>query len=105
MRPSLYQVGGADYPDNFVLYTWVTEWFREQRKNLEGADYFEKAYAQQVSRSPLMAKYALLEKANLLLAQKRNSEALQTVQRIKAMPGSDPLLSLKLQALEKDARK
>jgi len=95
----------ADYPDNFVLYTWVTEWFREQRKNLEGADYFEKVYAQHVNRSPLMAKYALLEKANLLLAQKRNSEALQTVQRIKAMPGSDPLLSLKLQALEKDARK
>jgi hypothetical protein len=95
----------SDYPDNFVLYVWATEWFREQRKNLEGADYFERMYAKQVSRSQTMAKYALLEKANLLLAHNRKAEALQTVQRIKAMPGSDALLSTKLQSLEKEARK
>src|SRR5262252_5995278 len=58
----------VDYPDNFVLYTWVTEWFREQRKNLDGAEYFERMYARQANRSATMAKYALLEKAELLLA-------------------------------------
>ena len=26
-----------------MLYVWVTEWFREQQKNLEGAEYFEKS--------------------------------------------------------------
>ena len=51
-----------------------------------------------------MAKYALLEKANLQLAHNRKAEALQTIQRIKAMPGSDAQLYAKLQALEKAAR-
>jgi hypothetical protein len=95
----------ADYPDNFVLYVWATEWFREQRKNLEGADYFERVYATQIKRSESMAKYALLEKANLLLAHNRKTEVLQTIQRIRQMPGSDPLISSKLQVLEKEARK
>ena len=95
----------TDYPDNFVLYVWVTEWFREQQKNLEGADYFEKMYARQLNRSTTMAKYALLEKTNLLLAHNRKAEAIQTIQRIKAMPGSEPLVSTKLQAVEKEARK
>ena len=51
--------------DNFVLYVWATDWFRQQSKNLEGADYFEKVYKKSMKRSPLMAKYALLEKAQL----------------------------------------
>src|SRR5262245_29381652 len=94
-----------DYPDNFVLYTWATEWFREQKKNLEGADYFERMYARQVNRSETMAKYALVEKTNLLLAHTRKPDALQTIQRIRQMPGSDPLITSKLTALEKQARK
>lgn len=94
----------ADYPDNFVLYVWITEWFRQQRKNLEGAAYFERVYANQIGRSPLMAKYALLEKAGLQLAHKRKADALQTLQRIKSIPGTDRLLSMKVQALEKEAR-
>ena len=94
----------ADYPDNFVLYVWVTEWFRLQRKNLEGAEYFERAYAKQISRSPFMAQYALLEKAGLQLAHRRNTDALQTLQRIRAIPGADSLLLIKAQALEIEAR-
>src|SRR5215471_79894 len=31
----------TDYPDNFVLYGWASEWFREQKKNSEGVQYFE----------------------------------------------------------------
>jgi len=95
----------ADYPDNYVLYAWVTEWFREQQKNLEGAEYFERMYAKQADRSATMAKYALLEKAQLLLAHNRKADALQTLQRIKGMRGSDSLISSKVQALEKEARK
>jgi hypothetical protein len=95
----------VDYPDNFVLYAWGTEWFQQQSKNLEGAEYFERMYAKQVARSETMAKYALLEKAGLQLAYNRKTEALQTLQRIKERPGSDPLISAKVQALEKEARK
>lgn len=94
----------ADYPDNQVLYIWATEWFREQRKNLEGAEYFEKVFEKEMKRSPGMARYALLEKANLQLAHTRKAEALQTIQRIRAMPGTDPGLYSKLQALEKAAK-
>src|SRR5215831_6599516 len=94
----------ADYPDNQVLYIWATEWFREQRKNLEGADYFEKVFEKELKRSPGMARYALVEKANLQLAHTRKADALQTIQRIRAIPGADPQLYAKLQALEKAAR-
>jgi hypothetical protein len=93
-----------DYPDNFVLYVWATEWFRQQGKNLEGAEYFERLYARQAGRSQTMAKYALIEKTNLLLAHARKPEALQTVGRIKQIPGTDPLIASKIQALEKEAR-
>jgi predicted Zn-dependent protease len=95
----------ADYPDNYVLYAWVTEWFRQQQKNLEGAEYFERMYSKQANGSATMAKYALLEKTNLLLAHNRKTEAMQTLQRIKQMPGSDSQFSSKVQALEKEARK
>ena len=94
----------ADYPDNQVLYIWATEWFREQRKNLEGADYFETVYAKELKRSPGMAQYALVEKANLQLAHTRKADALQTIQRIRAIPGADAQLYSKLEALEKAAR-
>jgi len=94
----------ADYPDNQVLYIWATEWFREQRKNLEGAEYFEKVFKKEVKRSPGMARYALVEKTNLQLAHARKADALQTIQRIRAIPGADPGLYSKLQALEKAAK-
>jgi hypothetical protein len=94
----------ADYPDNEVLYIWATEWFREQRKNLEGAEYFEKVFGKEMKRSPGMARYALVEKTNLQLAHARKADALQTIQRIRAIPGADPGLYSKLQALEKAAR-
>ena len=95
----------ADYQDNQVLYVWATELFREQKKNLEGADYFERVYGRQIKRSPLMAKYALLERAKLQLAHNRKSDAMATVQRIKGIPVSDRLLSNKVEALEKEIGK
>ena len=95
----------SDYPDNYVFYAWGVELFRKQRRNLEGADYFERIHGRQIKRSPLMAKHALLEKATLQLAHNRKSEALETVHRIKEIPGSDRLLTSKAEALEKQLRK
>jgi hypothetical protein len=91
----------ADYKKNFVLYTWATDWFRRQQKNLQGADYFEKVFAAQVQTSPLMAQYALFEKAQLLAAHARKAEAAQTLDRLKAIPGSDRLLDKKVEAFRK----
>jgi len=95
----------SDHPDNFVFYVWATDWFRRQRKNLEGADYFERTYAKQISRSPLMAKYALLEKAGLQFAQQRNAEALQTIRRLKAIVPGDRLSAKRAEGLEAEIRK
>jgi hypothetical protein len=95
----------SDYRDNFVFYDWVTDLFREQEKNLEGAEYFERVYETQISRSTLMARYALLQKAQLLYAHNRPAEALQTLMRLKSISGGDPLLTRKVQALESVVRR
>jgi hypothetical protein len=92
------------YPDNFVLYVWATEWFLQQKKNLEGVDYFERLYQKQIKRSPVMAKYALLEKANLQIENGRKLEAKQTVQRIQNIAGADRLLDGKLDRLSRQLR-
>jgi hypothetical protein len=95
----------ADYKDNFVLYTWATDWFRQQSKNLAGAEHFEKVFNEESKRSPLMAKNALLEKAYLLNAERRTSDVIATIDRLKALPGGDALINKKVQALEKTLRK
>ena len=93
-----------DNKDNFVFYTWVTDWYRRQGKNLEGAEYFEKVFKAQFSRSPLLAKYALLERARLQHAHARDADARTTVARLKAISSVDRLLSSKVQAFEKTLR-
>jgi hypothetical protein len=95
----------ADYPDNFVLCDWAEVWFREQRRQAEGTEYFEHAYEKQLQRAPLMAQYALLEKAEMQLSGGRKTDAIQTLQRIRAIPHSDSLLNKKVATLEKAARK
>ena len=95
----------VDYPDNFVLYSWATGWFREQKKNLDGAEYFERMYEKQSNRSPSMAKYALIEKAILQIAHNRKPDAIQTLERVKRLPGADALVAARIQVLEKQARK
>lgn len=95
----------ADYPDNFVLYDWAGVWFREQKRQSDGTEYFEHAYEKQIQRAPLMAQYALLEKADMQLSGARKADAAQTLQRIRAIPHSDSLLTKKIDALEKTAGK
>jgi hypothetical protein len=92
----------SDYPDNFVLYDWAEEWFHEQKK--DGTRYFEQLYERQVKRAPLLAQYALLEKASLQLESGLRAEAIQTIQRIRAISYSDPLLSRKVEMLAKSSR-
>jgi hypothetical protein len=87
-------------PDNFVLYVWATDWFRRQSRNLEGADFFEKVFNAQRTRSPLMARYALLEKAHLQSAHNRSGDARATLARLKAIPGADSLILKKVEVLE-----
>ena len=91
----------ADHSQNFVFYTWATDWFRRQSKNREGTEYFEKVYQSEIRTSPLMAKYALLEKAHLLAAETRKAEAVRTLDRVNLIPGNDRLLESKVQALRK----
>jgi len=90
-----------DYPDNYVLYVWVTDWYRQQRRNLAGAEYFEKVYSEEIKRSPVLAKYALLEKVQLQDAEGREEEALRTLSRLKAIPGGDAALTRRVQAVER----
>ena len=53
-----------------------------------------------------MAQYALLEKADLQLdVTRKTGTVTSTLQRIRSIPHSDVLLSKKLGALEKAARK
>jgi putative flippase GtrA len=92
----------SDYPDNFVLYDWAKEWFREQKK--DGARYFEQLYERQIKRAPLLAQYALLEKASFQVDAGLKVEAAQTIQQIRAISHSDPLLSRKVETLAKSAR-
>jgi hypothetical protein len=95
----------AEFKDNFVIYTWLNDWYQEQAKHLAGAEYFETIYSQEIQRSPLMAKYALLEKADLQSSGKRRDDALRTLERLKAMPGADPVLAKQVQALERTLKK
>jgi putative flippase GtrA len=92
----------SDYPDNFVLYDWAEEWFHEQKK--DGSSYFEQLYERQIKRAPLLAQYALLEKASLQLDSGLKAEAIQTIQRIRGIANSDPLLSRKVETLARSTR-
>ena len=95
----------ASYPDNFVLYDWAELWFHEQNKTAEGVDYFERMYEKQLKRAPLLAQYALLEEAVLQVNAALKQSAIETLQRIDALPFSDALLSKKISALTKISSK
>lgn len=95
----------ADYPNNVALYTWITQWFREQGKNLEGADYFEKLYAQKAASAPRPGQYALFEKAVLQGAHSRHADARQTLARVKSGGAIDGPLARRMEAFEKTLRR
>jgi hypothetical protein len=95
----------SDYPNNVALYTWVTQWYREQDKNIEGADYFEKLSARKLPASPRLAQHALFEKAVLQNAHGRPADARQSLTRLRSLGAVDGGLTRRIQIFEKDLRK
>lgn len=91
----------SDYPDNFVLYDWAEDWYGQQKKTRDGAAYFEQRYEKDIKRSPLMAQYALLEKASLQLEGSQKADARHTLERIRAIPNKDTLLFKQVDTLTK----
>jgi hypothetical protein len=95
----------SDYRDNFVFYTWMTDWYQKQERALEGIVFFERLFNDEAKRSLPVAKNALLEKAQLQQEEKLRANAIQTIDRLKMLPDNDPLLIKKIQALEKTVAK
>ena len=95
----------SDYPANYVLYTWVTNWYREQSKNVEGAAYFENLSAQKMKNGPRLAQFALFEKAQLQNAQGLSADARQTLTRLRGLGTVDAALGRRIQAFEKTIKK
>lgn len=90
----------SSYPDNFVFYVWTADWFRRQGKGSEGAEHFEKIFQQESARSPLLARYALIEKADIQIVHGNKAAAQETLRRVKAMPGRDPVQMKRIEKLE-----
>jgi len=90
-----------DYPENYVLYPWVTEWYSDQGKKAEGIEYFEKLYAEKIRTSPKLAQRALYEKAVLQKASGRPAEARLTLNRIRTVMTPEAALVRSMEALEK----
>jgi tetratricopeptide (TPR) repeat protein len=91
----------VDYPENYALYPWLTEWHRDQRKNLAGADYFEKLAVEKQRTSVKLAQYALFEKAVLQKEQGNTADARATLTRVRGMGTPDPALTRTIRSFEK----
>jgi len=95
----------GDYPANYALYPWVTEWYRDQKKNLEGAEYFEKVFAEKMPSSTKLAQHALLEKAVLQNAQGLTAEPRATLTRLKGIATPDAALARTIKSFESKLKK
>jgi len=90
----------ADYPGNYTLYPWVTEWHRDQEKFVSGIEYFEKLAAQKQPSSVKLAQYALYEKAVLQSEQRRPADARATLARLKGLAPPDAALARTIRSFE-----
>jgi hypothetical protein len=90
-----------DFPNNYALYPWVTQWYRDQEKFTDGVDYFEKFAVQKQPTSIKLAQYALYEKAVLQSEARKKPEARTTLTRLKALGAVDPALTRTIAAFEK----
>ncbi len=95
----------ADYPGNQVFFIWATDWFLRQGRVLSALNYFDRVVRDESDSRPLIAQYALLEKAGIENAMSRRSAAQATIDRIRQFPGRDPLLVKKLTRLEARLRR
>jgi len=94
----------SDYPENYALYSWVTEWYLEQEKAADGITFFEKLYADKVSTLPKLAQYALYEKAVLQKSDRKPADARATLNRLRSVRTPDPALVRTIAALEPTLR-
>lgn len=51
----------TEFPNNFVFYDWIANWFVEQHKYSDGAKYFQALASAERMTEPLMAKHAQLK--------------------------------------------
>jgi hypothetical protein len=87
----------ADYPGNYALYPWITEWHRDQGKQAAGVEYFEKLAIQKQPASVKLAQYALFEKAVL---QSRPADKSATLARLKGLAAPDAALARTIRSFE-----
>jgi tetratricopeptide (TPR) repeat protein len=91
----------SDYPENYALYPWATEWHIDQGKKVEGVEYFEKLHAEKLRTSPKLAQRALYEKAILQKANGKPADARATLSRIRMITTPDAALGRNIAAFEK----
>jgi tetratricopeptide (TPR) repeat protein len=94
----------AEFPDNFVFYDWISSWFEMLHRLADGIPYFDSVAGHQLQRSPLQAQHALLKEAFLQHAVGRDTDARQTLRRLRSIPGADRLIEEQIVAVEKAVR-
>lgn len=92
----------SEYPGNYALYPWATQWYLEQNKTADGIAYFEKLQAEKLPSSPKLAQYALFQKAFLQAQNGRPADARTTLRRLQTLGTPDPGLARSLSEMEKD---
>jgi hypothetical protein len=92
----------TDYPANYALYPWVTQWYLEQEKITDGIAYFEKLNADKLPSSPKLAQYALFQKAVLQAQNDKTADAKATLRRLRTLGAPDAALSRSVVAMERD---
>jgi len=95
----------SDYPGNYALYPWVTQWHREQEKHAAGVEYFEKLATQKQASSVKLAQYALFEKAVLQSEQRRPADARATLARLKGLAAPDAALARTILSFESNLKR
>jgi hypothetical protein len=95
----------TDYPQNYALYPWATEWYRDQSKTRDGIEYFERLHSEKLPSSPKLAQYALFEKAVLEKDDGRSAAARATLNRLRAIATPDPALSRTIASFETKLKK
>ena len=90
----------VDYPGNYALYPWVTEWYSDQKKNPAGVEYFEKLAAQKQPSSIKLAQHALFQKAILQNLAGSAADTRATLARLKGMGTPDAALARTVRSFE-----
>jgi hypothetical protein len=95
----------ADYPQNYALYDWAAQWYRDQNKTADGVEYFEKLHAEKRAASPHLAQHALYQKAVLQNEKGQPADARNTLARLRAVGTPDPGLARTIAVFEKELKK